>query len=84
VDFLYKNLESLLCIIVAGLLLVMTLSRAQAQSGPVCLTFYLHVEKNTTSVLSVDITCGDETRDLFDNDATKQFCDQLLSYLNEQ
>lgn len=50
VDFLYKNLESLLCIIVACLFLVMTASRVQAESGPVCLSSYLHIEKNATSV----------------------------------
>jgi hypothetical protein len=53
-DFIYKNLESLLCIIVAGLFLVLTASRVQAQSGSMCLSYYLHVETNATSVHFVE------------------------------
>mmetsp|Transcript_60930 Transcript_60930/g.127721 ORF Transcript_60930/g.127721 Transcript_60930/m.127721 type:complete len:990 (-) Transcript_60930:733-3702(-) len=52
-DFLYKNLESLLCTIVAFLFLVLTLSRIQAQAGSICLSSYLDMEKNTTSISAI-------------------------------
>ena len=51
-EFVYKNLESLTCIIMAGLLIAIAASRIMADQNETCLSSYLHVEKNCISVLS--------------------------------
>ena len=56
-DFLYSNLESLLCITISFLLIAMTASRIEAGYEASCSVFYLNIEKNATSVNLPAIYC---------------------------
>ena len=49
-DFLYRNLESVLCLITAALYITIAASRVQAGEGFECSATYLHIEKNATAV----------------------------------
>jgi hypothetical protein len=51
-DFLYRNLETILCFITAGLYITIVASRILAGTGFDCSPEYLHMEKNATSVTS--------------------------------